>query len=250
MSELDASGDVVVKNAIGDWSHQKFNKKLDWQGIGFKIVDQSRQVAGRNSSDFRLVIEAMELALNPDNDVDTFAVMSSDQGFIPLYLRLRQLGKKVIVAGNGSLKNHRIRECTDRIIATGTTHAKTRSTILNARRNAKPEGRKRNADKKPRAKVAKTPMNKMQRDHTRNLIRRSLGKLRSARRRSTPLNMYRMMKRQDPKFSVRNLGYATTIDLLTSFPEIITVVSADSANPWVRFGRSNEHAQHRYRMKR
>ena len=181
MSELETLGDVVLKKAIGDWSRQKFNKKLDWLGIGFKIVDQSRQVAGRNSSDFRLVIEAMELALNPDNDIDTFAVMSSDQGFIPLYLRLRQLGKKVIVAGNGSLENHRIRGCTDRIIATGTRHLNPSANLTNAKQNATPSPNKRHAQNESIPKVAKTPMNKMQRDRTRNLIRRSLGKLRSAK---------------------------------------------------------------------
>lgn len=233
LRQLEGSGNIVAKLAIGNWSTNRICKKIDWRANGFKVVNQSQQAPGHNGSDFRLVIEAMELVFNPDLDIDTFVVMSSDQGFIPLYQRLRKKGKTVVVAGNGSLKNRRIRANTDRIVMLDDRHQIPRSNAVEA--SPSPNNKR---SKRIKPKIVRDPMSRAQRHNTRNLIRRALARLGSERRRATPLNMYQMMKRLNSKFRVRDLGYSKMIDLLESFPEIITVVSVNPDDVRVRFGRS------------
>ena len=53
--------------------------------------------SGKNSSDIRLAIEAIDLLYN--NPIDTFVIVSSDSDFVPLVGKLRSSGKSVIVAG-------------------------------------------------------------------------------------------------------------------------------------------------------
>ncbi len=229
IDQLNQDHRIVVRRAVGDWSRNIRSVKHGMQDLEFELVHQPNHVPHNNLADVRLVIEALELVHDPKTALDAFAIVSSDQDFLPLYDRLRELGKTVIVAGDKYSNSSRIEKHADIFIPIGNAQQPEIRHSFSSRN--------RRAPKRGGLKVAKTPMNKMQRDRTRNLIRRSLGKLRAARRRSTPLNMYRMMKRLDPKFSVRNLGFSRMTDLLNSFPEIITVVGVDSTNVWVRFGR-------------
>ncbi len=233
MTQLNGYGNIVVKLAIGNWTKNRICKKIDWRADGFKVINQTQQAPGHNGSDFRLVIEAMELVYDPRLDIDTFVVMSSDQGFIPLYQRLRKMGKTVFVAGSKSLKNRRIRATTDRIMMLDGHNQLPKSNAVEAGPSPNNKRSRRNT-----TKVVNRPMKRPHRNETRILIRRSLTRLGSERRRATPLNMYRMMKRFNPNFSVRELGYSKMIDLLESFPEIITVMSTGPDDVWVRFGRN------------
>lgn len=54
----------------------------------------------KNSSDIRLAVEAMGIAFNYP-DITTFAIVSSDRDYIPLFAKLRELGKNVTgISGN------------------------------------------------------------------------------------------------------------------------------------------------------
>jgi hypothetical protein len=54
----------------------------------------------KNSSDIRLAVEALSIAYS-HADITTFAIISSDRDYIPLFVKLRELGKLVTgVSGN------------------------------------------------------------------------------------------------------------------------------------------------------
>jgi len=54
----------------------------------------------KNSSDIRLAVEALSIAYS-HADITTFAIISSDRDYIPLFVKLRELGKMVTgVSGN------------------------------------------------------------------------------------------------------------------------------------------------------
>lgn len=54
----------------------------------------------KNSSDIRLAVEALSIAYS-HADITTFAIVSSDRDYIPLFVKLRELGKNVTgVSGN------------------------------------------------------------------------------------------------------------------------------------------------------
>ena len=54
--------------------------------------------SGKNSSDIRLVMDAVEL-LYQSPYVDTFVIVSADADFVPIVNKLRSAGKTVIGAG-------------------------------------------------------------------------------------------------------------------------------------------------------
>lgn len=57
----------------------------------------------KNSSDIRLVVEALSVAFNSP-DVTKFAVVARDRDYIPLFSKLRELGKDVVgVTGNRTI---------------------------------------------------------------------------------------------------------------------------------------------------
>jgi uncharacterized LabA/DUF88 family protein len=52
--------------------------------------------SGKNSSDVRLTIDAMDILYSDIHNVDAFFLISSDSDFAPLASRLRMAGKKVV----------------------------------------------------------------------------------------------------------------------------------------------------------
>ena len=67
-------------------------------------------VKGKNATDIKLVIEAMDILHS--KDVQTFALASSDCDFTPLIIRLRAEGKQVIGFGGQSTPAPFINSCT------------------------------------------------------------------------------------------------------------------------------------------
>ncbi len=94
MSEL---GRVIVKRAYADWSLAS-NERDDLLELGIDAVHLFQTASsGKNASDIRLAIDAIELLYR--SPVDTFVIVSSDSDFVPLVSKLRAAGKTVIGAG-------------------------------------------------------------------------------------------------------------------------------------------------------
>ena len=95
-------GRIIVKRAYADWSAAASKKDHRQQRdqlleLGIEPIHLFHSVSGKNSSDIRLAIDAVELMyLSP---VDTFVIVSSDTDFVPLVSKLRAAGKTVIGAG-------------------------------------------------------------------------------------------------------------------------------------------------------
>ena len=75
----------------------------------FTKVETPRYVKGKNLNDFLLTIDAMELMSH--QDVNCFAIVSSDSDFIPLAARLRASGKSVIGFGMQQTPESFIKAC-------------------------------------------------------------------------------------------------------------------------------------------
>lgn len=90
-------GNVVSRKAVADWSGDTKTVQRALVAIGTELVHQFSAGKGKNSSDVRIVIEAMDLHHDPAKDVDTFVFATSDGDFVPLVQRLRSAGKRVIV---------------------------------------------------------------------------------------------------------------------------------------------------------
>ena len=96
---ISGIGSIVEKRAYGDWSVQERKEQDQLLRLGFSLVHQIHFTSGKNSSDIRLSIDAMDLLHQSPVAIDTFVIVSSDSDFLPLVNRLRSSGRMVIVSG-------------------------------------------------------------------------------------------------------------------------------------------------------
>ncbi len=99
LDQVSEVGRVAVKRAYGDWSTGKGSAALLELGIEPVQVFRTGS-SGKNASDIRLTIDAIDLL--HQSPVDVFVLASSDTDFIPLVSKLRAAGKMVIGAGRES----------------------------------------------------------------------------------------------------------------------------------------------------
>lgn len=109
MSDLAERGRVTVRRAYGNWqSLGGWEKKL--QPFAIQPVQQFAYTKEKNAADIALAIDAIELALT--EDIDAFAIVSSDSDFTPLIIRLVAKGKLVIGFGESKAPEAFQRACT------------------------------------------------------------------------------------------------------------------------------------------
>lgn len=90
-------GRIIIKRAYAEWdiSADKREKLLE---LGIEAIPLLRSSSsGKNASDIRLAIDAVDLLHT--SIVDTYVIVSSDSDFVPLVGKLRAAGKTVLGAG-------------------------------------------------------------------------------------------------------------------------------------------------------
>lgn len=110
ISELASYGTVDVRRAYGNW------KKTGLRGWEAKLAENAIEpvqmfdlVKGKNATDMRLLIDAMDLLHG--SEVGTFAIVSSDCDFTPLCIRIRAAGKSVIGFGSQNTPDAFVNAC-------------------------------------------------------------------------------------------------------------------------------------------
>ena len=108
LSEVAKYGNPTIKRVYGDWTNPHLTpwaRRLN--SLGLRAMHQNAFTRSKNSSDLALVIDAMDLLY--DDNVDAFALVTSDSDFTSLAHRLRESGKTVYVLGENkapdALKN-------------------------------------------------------------------------------------------------------------------------------------------------
>jgi len=111
IKKLTEHGRIVIRRSFGDIykipiaDREKQKLRLMLQNNLVQHEDVRYVNSYKNSSDIRLVIEALSVAYtNPT--IDTFAIVADDRDFVPLFNKLREIGKNVIGIG-GSKDNTR-----------------------------------------------------------------------------------------------------------------------------------------------
>jgi uncharacterized protein (TIGR00288 family) len=115
LEEVAKYGTPTIKRAYGDFSSSRltgWTRELNARAI--RAMHQIAFTTGKNSTDSALIIDAMDL-LYADN-VEAFAIVSSDSDFTSLALRLRESGKKVYGLGRKTTPPSLQNAC-DRFIA-------------------------------------------------------------------------------------------------------------------------------------
>ena len=98
LEELATFGRATVKRAYGDWSTSRLK---GWREVSNEHaivqIQQAAYTTRKNSTDFALIIDAMDLLYS--GHVDAFAIVSSDSDFTRLATRLRESGRTVYGIG-------------------------------------------------------------------------------------------------------------------------------------------------------
>ena len=112
--KLTEHGRVVIRRSFGDIYKlpMDYNTKEDirlmLQNNLIQHEDVRHRTRYKNASDIKLIIEALSVAYsNPA--INTFAVIADDRDYIPLFTKLREIGKTVI--GIGSSKESTQKYC-------------------------------------------------------------------------------------------------------------------------------------------
>jgi len=98
LGEAAKHGTLGIKRGYGDWANERLkNWRPELATYAVQPVQQFAYTTGKNSTDFALVIDAMDLLYS--ENVDVFCIVSSDSDFTRLAMRLRESGKAVYGIG-------------------------------------------------------------------------------------------------------------------------------------------------------
>lgn len=107
-------GRITIKRAYADWSVARSTREQVLQ-LGIEPIHLFHMTgSGKNSSDIRLVIDAVDLLYQ--SPIDTYVIVSSDSDFVPLVSKLRSGGKSVIGAGRQATASRALVISCDRYI--------------------------------------------------------------------------------------------------------------------------------------
>lgn len=98
LERLVEKGKLIVKKAYCDWTdYAEYKRPLHEAAIEL-IEIPKRGMAGKNSADIRLCVDALDLCHSKEH-IDTFVIVSGDSDFSPLVSKLKENGKRVIGLG-------------------------------------------------------------------------------------------------------------------------------------------------------
>ena len=191
-------GRITVKRAYADWANSR-NKTAGEQLLQLGIEPIHRPpsaAAGKNSSDIRLVIDAVELSYQ--SHVDTFVIASSDSDFAPLVSKLRAAGKVVIGAGR--------REATSRTLVISCDR------YLYFEQEQPQQPQRRRPGRPPKRQQPQQPAN--------DLLTRAVKASMDEHGKAMGSRLHQTLQRMDPGFSFRALGHSTLTKYLEASPEV------------------------------
>lgn len=99
ISFLSSKGDILFQRAYADWS---INNTKQWKDQISKTPITAIQQFHHNQEqavDKAIMMDAIKLAVEQE-EIDVFTIITSDNGYYSLSLRLRELGKRVIGIGS------------------------------------------------------------------------------------------------------------------------------------------------------
>jgi hypothetical protein len=101
IDEANKYGKITLRRIYGDWTSNQLNPWKDKSmEFGLTTVQQYAYTKGKNSSDFTLIIDAMDILYK--GKVNGFCIVSSDSDFTKLVTRLRE--DNMFVFGMGESK--------------------------------------------------------------------------------------------------------------------------------------------------
>ena len=209
LDQLSDVGRVIIRRAYGDWSVQR-GKQDQLLELGIEPIHQYHSnKSGKNSSDIRLAIEAVDLLFN--SPIDTFVIVSSDSDFVPLVGKLRSSGKSVIVAGRREATSPTLIKSCDRYIFLDTEKRVQPSSSSHSRRKTS----RRNGNQAAQTASAEAD--------AKSLLLRAMDVSMDEVGEVVGSKLYQTMRRIEPSFNFRDLKFRLFTQFLEAHTDVIEV---------------------------
>ena len=208
LDQISDVGRVIIRRAYGDWSVQR-NKQDQLLELGIEPIHQYHSnKSGKNSSDIRLAIEAIDLLYN--SPIDTFVIVSSDSDFVPLVGKLRSSGKSVIVAGRREATSQTLIKSCDRYIFLDTEKQVTSQAAPSRRRTSRRNGRQVSQSSNREAEARK-------------LLLRALDASMDEAGQVVGSKLYQTMRRIEPSFDFKDFRHRAFTQFLEAHTDVIEI---------------------------
>ena len=209
LDQLSDVGRVIIRRAYGDWSVQR-GKQDQLLELGIEPIHQYHSnKSGKNSSDIRLAIEAVDLLFN--SPIDTFVIVSSDSDFVPLVGKLRSSGKSVIVAGRREATSPTLIKSCDRYIFLDNDKRVESPSSSHSRRRPS----RRNGNQTARTASAEAD--------AKSLLLRAMDVSMDEVGDVVGSKLYQTMRRIEPSFNFKDLKYRLFTQFLEANKDVIEV---------------------------
>ena len=208
LDQLSDVGRVMIRRAYGDWSIQR-GKQDQLLELGIEPIHQYHSnKSGKNSSDIRLAIEAIDLLYN--SPIDTFVIVSSDSDFVPLVGKLRSSGKSVIVAGRREATSPTLIKSCDRYIFLDTEKRVSSQVSHSRRRTSRRNGSKASQTASTEAAAKALLLRAM------DVSIDEMGEVVGSK-------LYQTMRRIEPSFNFKDLKFRVFTQFLDAQTDVIEV---------------------------
>ena len=225
LHEVSAYGRIVVKRAYGNWKKRLLAKWEDEiKRLAIKAEQQFDYVAGKNTTDIAIVIDAMDL-LNTEM-YDAFVIVSSDSDFTPLAVRLKESGIYVIGVGEKKTPEAFCSACDDFI------YLEYLDSSENDRKPQIQKEKKSTKSGKRNEEPVKFHLEYFDADiaEIHNLVRIAYEKFQDDDG-FTPLTAAgNYIKRVKPEFNTKTYGFSKLSDMIKAFPELYEMKRYSSGN--------------------
>lgn len=219
LHEVSAYGRIVVKKAYGNWKKRVLAKWEDEiKRLAIKAEQQFDYVAGKNTSDIAIVIDAMDL-LNTAM-YDAFVIVSSDSDFTPLAVRLKESGIYVIGVGEKKTPEAFCSACDDFIYL---------EYLDTAKEEEKKEKNGKKKEQKPRREEKGEPLTLRvgyldpDISEIHNLFHIAYDKFQDDDGFAPLTAAGNYIKRVKPEFNTKSYGFSKLSDMIKAFPELYEV---------------------------
>ncbi len=213
--EVSKHGRIVVKRAYGNWKKETLKKWEDeLKRLAIKAEQQFDYVAGKNTTDIALVIDAMNLMYR--GLYDGFVIVSSDSDFTPLAIHLHESGVYVMGVGVQSTPESFKNSCDEFILL---ENIDTEEPSVTQKQPAKTAKKNTRSQKK-----AAEPVQPI--DEIHHLLRLAWDSYQDDDGFAYVSNAGSYIKRVKPDFDVRTFSFKKLTDLIEAFPKLYETRSA------------------------
>ncbi len=216
LEQLTSDGRVTIRRAYGDWSVQR-GKQDQLLELGIEPIHQYHSnKSGKNSSDIRLAIEAIDLL--HESPIDIFVIVSSDSDFVPLVGRLRSSGKTVIAAGRREATSPTLIKSCDRFIFLESDKPAEDSPTPSRRRPSR------------RGSGSGGQATRRSSSSWRSLLLRAMDVSVDENGRVVGSKLYQTMRRIEPSFNYKDLRHRIFSQFLETHSDIVGVIRPEDGS--------------------